>query len=235
MRGRSWSPVGTNTTGAGFCGWYCGGTWTWYVRLRPPTVSERVRRRTHHDSKSLISHMSDPLTFSQRPRPRIAPHALLQERSGRPPGVVARLRGHCSFLANDMEDGPLAKPNKKGHAHDLAVAVAGPKANHLNRLRTHFPMIESSSGSQPNNPSIGVSMAKHKAKASTNAEGSAAEQDNGSNQVGAETVSGYFRNLFEQNPNWLDERSNQRLLDRWLRDHPGSRKFPTGSSRTCPT
>jgi hypothetical protein len=46
----------------------------------------------------------------------------------------------------------------------------------------------------------------------------------GTNQ---ETVSGYFRKLFDENPAWLDSRSNQDLLDRWLksvlRKNPASR------------
>ena len=69
-------------------------------------------------------------------------------------------------------------------------------------------------------------MAKHKAKATTSAEGSATAQGDGRNQAGAETVSGYFRKLFEENPKWLAERSNQALLDRWLRDHPGEQEVP---------
>jgi len=53
-----------------------------------------------------------------------------------------------------------------------------------------------------------------------------AGKDNRQAQVGAETVSGYFRKLFEESPRWLDERSNQALLDRWLKDHPGETKVP---------
>jgi hypothetical protein len=69
-------------------------------------------------------------------------------------------------------------------------------------------------------------MAKRKAKATTSAEGPAPAQGDGQGQAGAETVSGYFRKLFEQNPKWLAERSNQALLDRWLRDHPGQQEVP---------
>jgi len=45
-------------------------------------------------------------------------------------------------------------------------------------------------------------------------------------QAGTETVAGYFRKLFEENPSWLKERSNQALLDRWLQDHPGEKTVP---------
>src|SRR5262245_59915339 len=47
-------------------------------------------------------------------------------------------------------------------------------------------------------------------------------QDKAQNQ--GETISGYFRKLFKENPSWLWERSNQVLLDRWLQDHPGETK-----------
>jgi hypothetical protein len=69
-------------------------------------------------------------------------------------------------------------------------------------------------------------MAKRKAKTTTSAEGSAPAQGDGQGQGEAETVSGYFRRLFEQNPKWLAERSNQALLDRWLQDHPGEQEVP---------
>jgi hypothetical protein len=41
-----------------------------------------------------------------------------------------------------------------------------------------------------------------------------------------ETVSGYFRQVFKENPSLLDGRSNQELLDRWLKDHPGQKDVP---------
>ena len=52
----------------------------------------------------------------------------------------------------------------------------------------------------------------------------AAGQANTQNQ--GETISGYFRKLFAENPGWLQERSNQALIDRWLSDHPGQTKVP---------
>ena len=69
-------------------------------------------------------------------------------------------------------------------------------------------------------------MAKRKATETTNAEWATPAQDGGQDQAGSETVSGYFRRLFEQNPKWLAERSNQALLDRWLLDHPEEQEVP---------
>jgi hypothetical protein len=41
-----------------------------------------------------------------------------------------------------------------------------------------------------------------------------------------ETISGYFRKVFAENPKLLETRSNQELLQRWLRDHPGETEVP---------
>jgi hypothetical protein len=41
-----------------------------------------------------------------------------------------------------------------------------------------------------------------------------------------ETISGYFREVFRENPKLLQGRSNQELLERWLKDHPGEREVP---------
>src|SRR4051812_35710494 len=81
-------------------------------------------------------------------------------------------------------------------------------------LRSAFPVIESCVGSQPSiiRPWSGVIVAKRKVTETTDA---GTGQDNGQAQAGAETISGYFRRLFKENPNWLEERSNQALLDRW--------------------
>jgi hypothetical protein len=46
------------------------------------------------------------------------------------------------------------------------------------------------------------------------------------NANGAETVSGYFRQVFAERPELLDARSNDELLQRWLRDHPGQKGVP---------
>src|SRR6266850_6317938 len=45
-------------------------------------------------------------------------------------------------------------------------------------------------------------------------------------KASAETVSGYFRRLFQENPKLLDGRSNEELLGRWLKDHPGEKEVP---------
>ena len=49
-------------------------------------------------------------------------------------------------------------------------------------------------------------------------------QDN--SQPGGETVSGYFRRVFGENPKWLKTRSNDAVLARWLQDHPGETQVP---------
>ena len=49
-------------------------------------------------------------------------------------------------------------------------------------------------------------------------------QENG--QSGGETVSGYFRRMFGENPKWLATRSNDEVLARWLKDHPGETEVP---------
>jgi hypothetical protein len=41
-----------------------------------------------------------------------------------------------------------------------------------------------------------------------------------------ETVSGYFRKVFAEHPDWLDSRSNDQLFVRWLKDHPGETEVP---------
>ena len=43
---------------------------------------------------------------------------------------------------------------------------------------------------------------------------------------GGETVSGYFRQVFKDNPKWLKARSNDDVLARWLKDHPGETQVP---------
>src|SRR5438045_2805856 len=41
-----------------------------------------------------------------------------------------------------------------------------------------------------------------------------------------ESISSYFRKVFEENPKLLKTRSNQELMDRWLEDHPGETEVP---------
>jgi hypothetical protein len=62
-------------------------------------------------------------------------------------------------------------------------------------------------------------MAKTKTKPQT-ANGTPALQSDG------ETVSGYFRKIFKENPRLLKERSNDDVLRRWLADHPDHKEVP---------
>jgi hypothetical protein len=41
-----------------------------------------------------------------------------------------------------------------------------------------------------------------------------------------ESVAGYFRKVFRENPKLLKERSNDELYRRWLADHPGHEEVP---------
>ena len=41
-----------------------------------------------------------------------------------------------------------------------------------------------------------------------------------------ETVAGYFRKVFQENPKLLHGRSNQEVLGRWLQDHPDHKEVP---------
>jgi hypothetical protein len=41
-----------------------------------------------------------------------------------------------------------------------------------------------------------------------------------------ESIAGYFRKIFKENPKLLKQRSNEELLNRWLRDHPGQTEVP---------
>jgi hypothetical protein len=41
-----------------------------------------------------------------------------------------------------------------------------------------------------------------------------------------ESVAGYFRKVFRENPRLLKERSNEELYRRWLADHPGHDEVP---------
>lgn len=44
--------------------------------------------------------------------------------------------------------------------------------------------------------------------------------------AGKETTAGYFRKIFQETPRLLYERSNKKLLQRWLEDHPGHTVVP---------
>jgi hypothetical protein len=45
-------------------------------------------------------------------------------------------------------------------------------------------------------------------------------------KAAGETVSGYFRAVFRENPKLLRTRSNQEVLQRWLTDHAGHAEVP---------
>src|SRR5581483_12316792 len=48
----------------------------------------------------------------------------------------------------------------------------------------------------------------------------------GGNPGGGETTAGYFKRIFAENPQLLGERSNEPLLQRWLKDHPDYPEVP---------
>jgi hypothetical protein len=48
----------------------------------------------------------------------------------------------------------------------------------------------------------------------------AASNGSPTGQTGDETVTGYFRRLFRENPALLETRSNEEMLQRYLGDHP---------------
>src|SRR6266704_1612946 len=41
-----------------------------------------------------------------------------------------------------------------------------------------------------------------------------------------ESIAGYFRKIFAETPKLLQTRSNEKLLGRWLADHPGEKRVP---------
>jgi hypothetical protein len=43
---------------------------------------------------------------------------------------------------------------------------------------------------------------------------------------GGESISGYFRTVFRERPDWLHSKSNDALRARWLADHPGETEVP---------
>jgi hypothetical protein len=52
----------------------------------------------------------------------------------------------------------------------------------------------------------------------------ATAQENGQPEV--ENISAYFRMVFKEKPKWLEGRSNDEVLARWLKDHPGETVVP---------
>lgn len=41
-----------------------------------------------------------------------------------------------------------------------------------------------------------------------------------------ESIAGYFKKIFLENPKLLKKRSNAEILDRWLADHPDEKEVP---------
>src|ERR1700682_326952 len=41
-----------------------------------------------------------------------------------------------------------------------------------------------------------------------------------------ESVMGYFRRLFQENPKLLKSKSNAEIFGRWIKDHPGEKEVP---------
>src|SRR5262245_23917463 len=41
-----------------------------------------------------------------------------------------------------------------------------------------------------------------------------------------QSVQGYFRKIFDEDPKLLKKRSNDELYERWLKDHPGETEVP---------
>jgi len=68
-------------------------------------------------------------------------------------------------------------------------------------------------------------MAKKGPRENQNAEDTAADKPNGVSAE-PESVGGYFRRVFRENPAWLEGRSNDEVLKRWLADHPGEQEVP---------
>ena len=44
---------------------------------------------------------------------------------------------------------------------------------------------------------------------------------------GGESIAGYFRKIFDAQPKLLKKRSNKKLLEQWMADHPGHSEVPT--------
>jgi hypothetical protein len=59
-------------------------------------------------------------------------------------------------------------------------------------------------------------MAKKKAQPSQSTSNAAGKQ--------GESIAGYFRKVFKENPSWLRERSNDKLMKRWIADHPDEKE-----------
>jgi len=67
------------------------------------------------------------------------------------------------------------------------------------------------------------------ARKKSNPESATAQQTNDTPQANGtpgESVAGYFRKVFQENPKLLKATSNQEIYDRWLADHPDQTTVP---------
>ena len=55
----------------------------------------------------------------------------------------------------------------------------------------------------------------------------ATKERNGRNAYGDDSIAGYFRKVFQENPKLLKGRSNDKLLERWLEDHQAYKEVPS--------
>jgi hypothetical protein len=46
------------------------------------------------------------------------------------------------------------------------------------------------------------------------------------------SIMGYFRTIFDENPKWLHERSNDKVTARWLQDNPSYAEMPKNVKNT---
>jgi hypothetical protein len=65
-----------------------------------------------------------------------------------------------------------------------------------------------------------------KSAAGKQKKGTDGQGGNGNARQGGDTVAGYFRRVFAENPKLLKGRSNEEVLRRWLADHPGHSDVP---------
>src|SRR5437868_3087363 len=65
-------------------------------------------------------------------------------------------------------------------------------------------------------PARGIGMAR-----------TATKERNGRNAYGDDSIAGYFRKVFQENPKLLKGRSNDKLLERWLEDHQAYKEVPS--------
>jgi hypothetical protein len=82
---------------------------------------------------------------------------------------------------------------------------------------------------EPARNEAGGTIIPRKARAASGTTGApprATKATSASSTGDSQTVSGYFRKAFAENPSLLDSRSNDELLQRWLKDHPGETDVP---------